>query len=96
LDHKVELIFGDQREILKKATVIVLSGKVERQKKAKESMDKPEQLKFVKNWKTYNEVYLNNVFGMEDGPQFLFLMGVLFCYIEQQASSSTSPRCDTS
>ncbi len=41
-------------------------------------MDKAEQLKFIKKWKTDNEVYLNNVFGMEDGPQFLFLTGILF------------------
>ena len=51
---------------------------MERQKKAKEIMDKAEQLKFIKKWKTENEVYLNNVFGMEDGPQFLFLTGILF------------------
>jgi hypothetical protein len=42
LDHKVELIFGSQRETLKKATVIVLSEEVERGKKAKEIMDKAE------------------------------------------------------
>jgi hypothetical protein len=36
------------------------------------------QLKSIKKWKTDNDVYLNNVSGMEDGPQFLFLMGILF------------------
>ncbi len=78
LDHEVELIFGNQRETLKKATAIVLSEEVERWKTAKEIMDKAEQLKFIKRWKTDNDVYLNNVFGMEDGLQFLFLMGILF------------------
>jgi hypothetical protein len=78
LDHKVELVFGNQRETLKKATAIILSEEVERRKKAKEIMDKAEQLKFIKKWKTDNDVYLNNVFGMEDGPQFLFLTGILF------------------
>jgi hypothetical protein len=78
LDHKVELIFGNRRETLKKATAIILSKEVERRKKAKEIMDKAEQLKFIKKWKTDNEVYLNNVFGMEDGPLFLFLTGILF------------------
>jgi hypothetical protein len=43
---------------------------VERRKKAKEIIDKAEQLKFIKKWKANNKVYLNNVFGMEDGPQF--------------------------
>ncbi len=78
LDHEVELVFGNQREKLKKATVIVLSEEVERRKKAKEIMDKAEQPKFIKKWKTDNDVYLNNVFGMKDGPQFLFLLGMLF------------------
>ncbi len=57
---------------------IVLSEEVERPQKAKKIMDKAEQLKFIKKWKTDNDVYLNNVFGMEDGPQFLFLTGILF------------------
>jgi hypothetical protein len=71
-------MFGNQWKTLKKATAIVLSEEVERQKKAKEIMDKAEQLKFLKKWKTDNDVYLNYVFGMEDGPQFLFLVGILF------------------
>ncbi len=40
-------------------------------------MDKAEQLKFIKRWKTDNDIYINNVFGMEDGPQFLFLTDIL-------------------
>ncbi len=72
------MVFGNRWETLKKATAIVLSEEVERHKKAKETMDKAEQLKFIKKWKTDNGVYLKNVFGMEDGPQFLFLMGILF------------------
>ncbi len=78
LDHEVELIFGNQRETLKKATATVLSEEAERRKKAKEIMDKAERLKFIKKWKTDNDVYLKNVFGMEDGPQFLFLTCILF------------------
>ncbi len=78
LDHKVELIFCNQQETLKKETAIVLSEEVERRKKANKIMDKAEQLKFIKEWKTDNDIYLNNVFGMEDGPQFTFLTGILF------------------
>jgi hypothetical protein len=78
LDHKVELIFDDQWEPLKKVTAIFLSEEVERRKKVKERMYKPEQLKFVMKWKTDNEVYLNNVFGIQGCPQFLFLSGILF------------------
>ncbi len=31
-------------------------------------MDTQEQLKFVKQWKIDNEIFLNNVFGSADGP----------------------------
>jgi hypothetical protein len=72
LDHEVELVFGNRQETLLKVTAIVLSEEVERFKKAKKIMDKAEQLKFIKKWKTDNDVYLNNVFGMEDGSQFCF------------------------
>ncbi len=67
-----------KRETLKKATAIVLSEEVERCKKANKIMDRAEQLKFIKKWKTDKDVCLNNVFGMEDGPQFTFLTGILF------------------
>ncbi len=72
------MVFGNRPETLKKATAIILSEEVEGCKKVKESMDKAEQLKFIKKWKTDNDIYLNNVVGMEDGPQFLFLTGILF------------------
>ncbi len=78
MDHEDELIFGNRQETLRKATAIVLSEEVKRRKTANEIMDKAEQLKFIKKWKTDNDVYLNNVFGMEDGPQFTFLTGILF------------------
>ncbi len=64
LDHEVELIFGNQWETLKKVTGTVLTEEVDRQKKAKEMMDKAEQLKFTKKWETDNDIYLNNVLGM--------------------------------
>ncbi len=32
----------------------------------------------MNKWKAENELFLNNVFGLEDGPQFLFLTSVLF------------------
>ncbi len=42
------------------------------------ALDKTLQLKYVNQWKAKNELFLNNVFGFEDGPQFLFLTGILF------------------
>ncbi len=40
-------------------------------------MDKEQQLKFIKKWKANNDVYLNNDFGMKDGPQFRSLTCIL-------------------
>ena len=58
---------------------MVLSEEVERQlKKNKESMDHQEQQQYIKQWKVDNEVYIDTVFGMEDGPQLSFLTGILF------------------
>jgi hypothetical protein len=37
------------------------------------ALDKTLQLKYVSKWKAKNELFLNNMFGLEDGPQFLFL-----------------------
>ncbi len=84
LDHEVELIFGNQRETLKKETTIVLSEEVERRKKANKIMNKAAQQKFIKKWKTDNEVNLNNFFGMEDRPQFTFLTGILFATLSSK------------
>ena len=42
------------------------------------ALDKTLQLQFVNKWKKEKELYLNEVFGLEDGPQFKFVTGVLF------------------
>ncbi len=78
LNHEVELIFAVRQESLKKVSTIVLSEKLQRPKKVKETRDKVQQMNYLKKWKADNEVYLNTVFGMADGPQFMFLTGVLF------------------
>ncbi len=50
-----------------------------RQKKMKlPALDKTLQLKYMSQWNAKNELFLNNVFGLEDGPQFLFFTGILF------------------
>ena len=49
-----------------------------RQKKMKlPALDKISQLKYMNKWKAKNELFLNKEFGLKDGPQFLFLTGVL-------------------
>ncbi len=78
LGHEVEFTYSDRRATLKKTMAMVLSEEVERRLKEKESMDKPQQKQFIKQWKVDNEVKINTVFGMEDGPQYSFLTGMLF------------------
>jgi hypothetical protein len=41
-------------------------------------MDKQQQLRYVKQWKKENEIFLNNVFRLVDFPQKSFHKGVLF------------------
>jgi hypothetical protein len=80
LGHHVELIFADQLETLQKVCAAILAEEIQQLKKRKTSMDTQEQLKFVKQWKTDNEIFLNNVLvlGLSDGPQMSYLMGILF------------------
>ncbi len=42
------------------------------------ALDKTLQLKYVNKWKAENELFQNFVFGLEAGPQFLFLTRILF------------------
>ena len=76
LGHKVKMIFQDQQEILQLVSAVVLYEDLMRWKKMKlPALDKRSQLKYVNKWKAENEVWLNNVFGLEDDPQVLFLTG---------------------
>ena len=44
-------------------------------KAAKLSMTRQEKFDYVNNWKKDNYTFLCEAFGLEDGPQFQFLMG---------------------
>ena len=79
LGHEVELTYSDRRKTVKKVLAMVFSEEAERQLKEKEeSMDHQEQKQYIKQWKVDNEVHINTVFGMEDGPQVSFLTGIFF------------------
>ncbi len=79
LGHEVEMIFQDRRETLQLVSSVVLHQELIKRKKMKlPALDKTLQLKYVDQCKAKNELFLNNVFGLEDGPQFLFLTGILF------------------
>ena len=79
LGHEVEMIFQDQWETFQLVSSVMLHEELMRWKKMKlPALDKTLQLKYVNKWKAENELFLNNMFGLEDGPQFLFLTGILF------------------
>ncbi len=79
LGHEVEMIFQDQLETLQLVSSVVLHEELMRRKKMKlPALDKTLQLKYMNKLKAENELFLNNVFGLEDCPQFLFLTGILF------------------
>jgi hypothetical protein len=79
LGHKVDMIFQDQRETLQLVSSVMLHEEPMRRKKMKlPALDKTLQLKYMNKGKAKNELFLNNVFGLEDVPQVLFLTGVLF------------------
>ena len=77
LGHEVELIFEDRRSTLKKTTALVLAEEVDRRLKSKQRMDKLEQLSFIKKWKEDNFKYIIDHFGVEGGPEFSFLTGII-------------------
>ena len=79
MGHKVELIVQDRRSTLQLVNSVVVHEEVQRRKKMKiPALTKTQQLKFLNKWKTEKELYLNEVFGLEDGPQFKFVTGILF------------------
>ena len=79
MGHDVELIVQDRRTTLQLVSLVVVHEEQQRRKKMKEpALDKTLQLQFVNKWKKEKELYLNEVFGLEDGPQFKFVTGVLF------------------
>ncbi len=38
-------------------------------------MKRREKIEYVNNWKWDNDIFLCDAFGLEDGPQYKFLMG---------------------
>ncbi len=92
LGHEVEMIFQDRRETLQLFSSVVLHEELMKWKKMKlPALDKTLQLKYVNQWKSENKLFLNNVFGLEDGPQF-FLVPYwhTLCHLKQQTSCSAS------
>jgi hypothetical protein len=79
LGHEVEMIFQDHQKTIQAASAVVLHEDLLRRKKMKlPALDKASQLQYLNKWKAENKLYLNKEFGFTDGPQFMFLTGVLF------------------
>ncbi len=79
LGHAVELIYHDRRKSLQLLTSVIIYEEQMRRKKINlPALDKQLQLNFARAWKKQNALWVNTVFGLEDGPQFEFLTGALF------------------
>jgi hypothetical protein len=66
LGHKVKMMFQDHQETLKLVSTVVIHEELMRRKKMKiPALDKTLQLKYMNKWKAKNELFLNNVFGLD-------------------------------
>ena len=77
MGHIVQLLFTDRRAMLQTVRAIVLKEELDRLKLEKLTMLQFERWEYVNKWKLECNIFLNNTWGMEDGPQFKFLMGIL-------------------
>jgi hypothetical protein len=79
LGHAVELRYHDRRRSLQLLTSVVINEEQVRRKKVNlPALNKQQQLKYARAWKKENALWINTVFGLEDGPQAEFLSGALF------------------
>ena len=79
LGHAVELRYHDRRRSLQLLTSVVINEEQVRRKKVNlPALNKQQQLKYARAWKKQNALWINTVFGLEDGPQAEFLSGALF------------------
>jgi hypothetical protein len=76
MGHTIEVIFTNQCKTMQTVNAIVLKEKMDRKKAAKSSMSRQEKVNYVNNWRKNNDTFLCGAFGIEEGPQFKFLMGI--------------------
>ncbi len=79
LGHTIELIYLNRRKALQMMTSVIIYEEQMRRKKINlPALDKQQQLNYAGAWKKQNALWVNTVFGLEDGPQAEFLSGALF------------------
>jgi hypothetical protein len=61
---------------MKTVNAIVLKEEMDRKKATKLSMTRQEKVDHVNNWKKENDIFVCGTFGLEDSPQYQFLMGI--------------------
>ncbi len=76
MGHTVNLIFTDRRKTMKTVNALVLKEEMDRKKSEKQSMTRQEKVEYVNNWKKENNIFLCDTLGLEDGPQYKFLVGI--------------------
>ncbi len=77
-----------RHKTMKTVNAIVLKEEMDRKKADKQSMTRQEKLEYVNNWKKENKIFLCDTLGLEDGPQYKFLMGI---FISPSTSKNQVP-----
>jgi hypothetical protein len=61
---------------MKTVNAIMLKEEIGRNPATKLCMSRQKKDDYVNNWKKEKDTFLCDAFGLEDGPQFQFLMGI--------------------
>ena len=89
LGHHVRVLYADRKEIVQAVCAIALKEELDRLKKVKQTLERDEQVTFVKQWRKQNEAFFYAELGLPDSPiQKTFVKGVLFT---TSSSSHTVP-----
>jgi hypothetical protein len=77
MGHTVELVFTTQCATMKTVHAFVLKEESDRLKVEKLTMTRNKCQEYVNNWKKDNDIILCKALGLEDGPQYKFLTGIM-------------------
>jgi hypothetical protein len=76
MGRTVDLIFTNRCKTMKTVNALILKEEMDRKKADKQSMTRQEKVEYVNDWKNENKIFLCDALGLEDGPQYKFLMGI--------------------
>jgi hypothetical protein len=77
MSHTVMIIFTNQCKTMKTVNALVLNEELGRKKVEKLTMTRDKHREYVKIWKKDSDIFLCNALGLQDGPQYKILTGVM-------------------